>query len=79
MALSLERIIWYNFNGFLHVEMFVEELFFPRQIAGNECWEVVPTLLSNKHGDHGAAPPLSKIMLKHDEDMGGISEKNIGG
>ncbi len=31
MALSLERIIWYNFNGFLHVEIFVEEPFFFRQ------------------------------------------------
>ncbi len=29
MALSLERIIWYDFNGFLHVEIFVEEPFFP--------------------------------------------------
>jgi hypothetical protein len=28
MALSLERIIWYDFNGFLHVEIFVEEPFF---------------------------------------------------
>jgi hypothetical protein len=37
-----------------------------------------PALLSNKHGDHGAATPLSKIMPKHDEDMGGISKKNIG-
>jgi hypothetical protein len=41
MALSSERIIWYNFNGFLHVEIFVEEPFFPHQIAGNERWEVV--------------------------------------
>jgi hypothetical protein len=24
-------------------------------------------------------PPLSKIMQKHDEDMGGIGETNIGG
>ncbi len=30
MALSLERIIWYNFNGFLHVEFIVEEPFFSR-------------------------------------------------
>jgi hypothetical protein len=28
MALSLERIIWYDFNGFLHVDFFVEEPFF---------------------------------------------------
>jgi hypothetical protein len=40
MALSLERIIWYDFNGFLHVEIFVEEPFFSCQIAGNERWEV---------------------------------------
>ncbi len=33
MALSLERIIWYNFNGFLHVEIFVEEPVFSRQIV----------------------------------------------
>jgi hypothetical protein len=31
MVLSLERIIWYDFNGFLHVDFFVEELFFSRQ------------------------------------------------
>ncbi len=31
MALSLERIIWYNFNSFLHLEFFVEEPFFSRQ------------------------------------------------
>ncbi len=31
MALSLERIIWYDFNGFLHVEMFVEEPLFSCQ------------------------------------------------
>jgi hypothetical protein len=31
MALSLERIIWYDFNGFLHVDIFVEEPFFFRQ------------------------------------------------
>jgi hypothetical protein len=31
MALSLERIIWYDFTGFLHIEMFVEEPFFSRQ------------------------------------------------
>ncbi len=41
MALSLERIIWYGFNGFLHVEIFVEEPFFSHQIAGNERWDVV--------------------------------------
>ncbi len=44
MALSLERIIWYDVNSFLHVEIFVEEPFFPRQIAGNERWEVVNSL-----------------------------------
>ncbi len=31
MALNLERIIWYDFNGFLHIEIFVEEPFFPHQ------------------------------------------------
>jgi hypothetical protein len=31
MALSLERIIWYDFNCFLHVEIFVQEPFFSRQ------------------------------------------------
>ena len=36
------------------------------------------TRSSHKHDDHGA-PPLSKIMPKHDEDMGGISKNNIGG
>ncbi len=31
MALSLGRIIWYDFNGLLHVEIDVEEPFFFRQ------------------------------------------------
>ncbi len=42
---SVERIIWYDFNGFLHVEIFVEEPFFPakklldeRALAGNAGW-----------------------------------------
>jgi hypothetical protein len=41
MVLSLERIIWYHFNGFLHVEVFVEEPFFPAKKLLDECWEVV--------------------------------------
>jgi hypothetical protein len=36
MALSLERIIWYDFNGFLNVEVFVEEPFFSCQQADRE-------------------------------------------
>ena len=40
MALSLERIIWYHFNGFLQVEIFVED-FFPTKKLLDECWEVV--------------------------------------
>jgi hypothetical protein len=39
MALHLVRIIWYDFKGFLYVEIFDEEPFFSRQIAGNERWE----------------------------------------
>jgi hypothetical protein len=30
---------------------------------------------SRKHDDHGASPPSSEIMPKHDEDIGGIGEK----
>ncbi len=41
MALSLERIIWYNFNGFLHVEIFVEEPFFSTKKLLDERWKVV--------------------------------------
>ena len=41
MALSLERIIWYDFNGFLDVEIFVEEPFFPTKKLLDERWEVV--------------------------------------
>ncbi len=41
MALSLERIIWYDFNGFLHVEIFVEEPFFPAKKLLDERWEEV--------------------------------------
>ena len=32
-----------------------------------------------KHGDHGAPPSLIQNHAKHDEDMGVIGEKNIGG
>ena len=32
-----------------------------------------------QHGDNAPPPPSSEIMPKHDEDMGGIGEKNIGG
>jgi hypothetical protein len=39
MALSLERIIWYDFICFLHVEMFVEEPFFPAKTLLDERWE----------------------------------------
>ncbi len=41
MALSVERIIWYDFNGFLHVEIFVEEPFFPAKKLLDERWEEV--------------------------------------
>jgi hypothetical protein len=46
MALSLERIIWYDFNGFLHVEVFVEEPFFPAKTLLDEHWEVRRSALS---------------------------------
>jgi hypothetical protein len=38
MALSLERIIWYNFNGFLQVEIFNEEPFFFTKKLLDERW-----------------------------------------
>ncbi len=41
MALSLERIIWYDFNGFLHVEIVVEEPFFPAKKLLDKRWEEV--------------------------------------
>ncbi len=41
MALSLERIIWHDFNCLLHVEIFVEEPFFPAKKLLDERWEVV--------------------------------------
>jgi hypothetical protein len=41
MALSLERIIWYDFDSFLHVEIFVEEPFFPTKKLLDERWEEV--------------------------------------
>ncbi len=41
MALSLERIIWYDVNGFLHVEIFVKEPFFPTKKLLDERWEEV--------------------------------------
>ncbi len=44
MALSLERIIWYNFNGFLHVDFFVEEPFFSAKKLLDERWEEVVCL-----------------------------------
>ncbi len=39
MALSLGRIIWYNFNGFLHVDFFFQEPFFPAKKLLDERWE----------------------------------------
>ena len=42
------------------------------------CYYYLPRS-SRKHGDHGAPHLSSKIMPKHDEDMGGTGEKNIGG
>ena len=38
---SVERIIWYDFNGFLHVEIFVEEPYFSAKKLLDERWEVV--------------------------------------
>jgi hypothetical protein len=38
MALSLERIIWYDFNGFPHVEIFGEEPFFSAKKLLDERW-----------------------------------------
>jgi hypothetical protein len=32
MTVSSERIFWYLFNGFLHVDNFVVELFFPAKM-----------------------------------------------
>jgi hypothetical protein len=44
MVLSLERIIWYDFNGFVRVEIFVEEPFFPAKKLLDEHWEEVHLL-----------------------------------
>ncbi len=48
MALSLERTIWYDFNCFLHVEIFVEEPFFFAKKLLDERWEVVAEVLRLK-------------------------------
>ncbi len=48
MALSFERIIWFDFNSFLHIEIFVEELFFPAKKLLDEHWEEVMGGLSAK-------------------------------
>ncbi len=39
MVLSLERIIWYDFNSFLYIEIFVEEPFFLAKKLLDEHWE----------------------------------------
>ncbi len=49
MALSLERIIWYNFNCFLQVEIFVEEPFFHAKKLLDERWEEVEKRLSTSY------------------------------
>jgi hypothetical protein len=41
MALSLERIFWYDTNGFVHVDIFVEEPFFSAKKLLDERWEEV--------------------------------------
>jgi hypothetical protein len=50
MVLSLERIIWCDFNGFLHVEIFVEEPLFPAKKLLDERWEVGGALTKKAPG-----------------------------
>ncbi len=50
IALSLERTIWYNFNSFLQVEIFVEEPFISAKKLLDEHWEEVQRQLqASKH------------------------------
>jgi hypothetical protein len=57
MVLSLERIIWYNFNSFLHVEIFVDEPFFSTKKLLDERWEeVLPPQEIGR--DLPSSPPL---------------------
>ncbi len=50
MTLSLERIIWYDFNGFLHVDFFVEEPFFPAKKLLDEPYEEVLSIYASCSG-----------------------------
>jgi hypothetical protein len=56
MALSLERIIWYDFNGFLHIEIFVEEPFFPAKKLLDERWEEVHMIRYSMHSTPPCTP-----------------------
>ncbi len=60
MTVSSERIFWYPFNGFLHVDNFVMELFSCKN-AGDEPQEVVPSHLHPKQCFLG--PFYHKIIL----------------
>jgi len=52
-------------------------MFLPKTIKQRE--QATTPRSSCKHGGHGAPPPpSSKIMPKHDEDMGSIGKKYWG-
>ncbi len=69
MALSLERIIWYNFNCFLHVEIFVEEPFFPTKKLLDERWELL--------GGGGFLVPIHDLRV-YCKNLVGNTRKQIG-
>jgi hypothetical protein len=52
--------------------------FFPKKHYSKKSTCNLPLSIVQYHGDNGAAPPLSKIVPKHNEDSEGRGEKNIG-
>ncbi len=59
----MERIIWYDFNGCLHVEFFFEEPFFPAKKLLDESWEEVTQPYPDKFVSPSVHPhmPADKV------------------
>jgi hypothetical protein len=66
MMVSSERIFWYLFNGFLHINKFVVELFFPaKMLEMSPAWEVVKP----PHTKIIRPPPKTTYCTTHNKKM----------
>jgi hypothetical protein len=66
---------WYNYRQFF---FFFKYFFYLASIVVSTTPPyLVPPRCQGQHPDHGAPPPLTKIMPKHDENLGGIGKKTL--